>query len=160
MSRARYSEGAQVSSRRAVLSSQNKTIGSGGYGVVVSAVDVKKETKVAVKKVVSAFDDMLVAKRMIREIRLLRQFDHDNIIRIVDMLPPPSVDKFKDVYMVLDRMDTVRGGWPSDGGFFCRSDRRSASVAWLASMGPLGGWVAVARARGDEPRLLRRRWIA
>lgn len=58
-------------------------------------------------KVVSAFDDMLVAKRMIREIRLLRQFDHDNIIRIVDMLPPPSVEKFKDVYMVLDRMDTV-----------------------------------------------------
>ena len=51
---------------------------------------------------------MLVAKRMIREIRLLRQFDHDNIIRIVDMLPPPSVEKFKDVYMVLDRMDTVR----------------------------------------------------
>lgn len=44
---------------------------------------------------------------MIREIRLLRQFDHDNIIRIVDMLPPPSVEKFKDVYMVLDRMDTV-----------------------------------------------------
>lgn len=61
-------------------------------------------------KVVSAFDDMLVAKRMIREIRLLRQFDHDNIIRIVDMLPPPSVEKFKDVYMVLDRMDTVCGG--------------------------------------------------
>ena len=58
-------------------------------------------------QVVSAFDDMLVAKRMIREIRLLRQFDHDNIIRIVDMLPPPSVEKFKDVYMVLDRMDTV-----------------------------------------------------
>eukprot|EP00752_Nemacystus_decipiens_P009610 g8587.t1 len=84
----------------------NKTIGSGGYGVVVSALDKKKDTKVAVKKVVSAFDDMLVAKRMIREIRLLRQFDHDNIIRIVDMLPPPSVEKFKDVYMVLDRMDT------------------------------------------------------
>lgn len=72
-------------------------------------------------QVVSAFDDMLVAKRMIREIRLLRQFDHDNIIRIVDMLPPPSVEKFKDVYMVLDRMDTVRaclacaGRWSGKG---------------------------------------------
>lgn len=30
---------------------QNKTIGSGGYGVVVSALDKKKDTKVAVKKV-------------------------------------------------------------------------------------------------------------
>lgn len=75
---------------------------------MVSAHNKNEDTKVAVKKVVSAFDDMLVAKRMIREIRLLRQFDHDNIIRIVDMLPPPSVEKFKDVYMVLDRMDTVR----------------------------------------------------
>ncbi|CAN0366869.1 unnamed protein product, partial [Discosporangium mesarthrocarpum] len=83
-----------------------KTIGSGGYGVVVSAVDKKNDSKVAVKKVVSAFDDMLVAKRMIREIRLLRQFNHENIIRIVDMLPPPSMAKFEDVYMVLDRMDT------------------------------------------------------
>lgn len=99
-----------------LLLGQNKTIGSGGYGVVVSAVNIQKETKVAVKKVVSAFDDMLVAKRMIREIRLLRQFDHDNIIRIVDMLPPPSVDKFKDVYMVLDRMDTVRSDGANDDG--------------------------------------------
>lgn len=33
------------------MQNQNKTIGSGGYGVVVSAVDKKKDTKVAVKKV-------------------------------------------------------------------------------------------------------------
>jgi serine/threonine protein kinase len=50
-----------------------KTIGSGGYGVVVSAMDRRSETKVAIKKVVNAFDDVLVAKRMVREIRLLRQ---------------------------------------------------------------------------------------
>jgi mitogen-activated protein kinase 1/3 len=83
-----------------------KTIGSGGYGVVVSAINRRDDTKVAVKKVVSAFDDVLVAKRMVREIRLLRQFEHDNIVRIVDMLPPPSVESFEDVYIVLERMDT------------------------------------------------------
>lgn len=33
---------------------QHKTIGSGGYGVVVSASDKRKDAKVAVKKVTSA----------------------------------------------------------------------------------------------------------
>jgi serine/threonine protein kinase len=83
-----------------------KTIGSGGYGVVVSAVDVRLGLKVAIKKVSSAFDDVLVAKRMAREIRLLRQFDHPNIVKLLDILPPPSMDKFDDIYMVLERMDT------------------------------------------------------
>mmetsp|Transcript_10481 Transcript_10481/g.15706 ORF Transcript_10481/g.15706 Transcript_10481/m.15706 type:complete len:538 (+) Transcript_10481:90-1703(+) len=83
-----------------------KTIGSGGYGIVVSAVDKRTSTKVAIKKVVGAFDDVLVAKRMVREIRLLRQFDHENVIRIVDMLPPPTMEHFNDVYIVLERMDT------------------------------------------------------
>eukprot|EP00611_Tribonema_gayanum_P000868 TRINITY_DN10662_c0_g1_i1.p1 TRINITY_DN10662_c0_g1~~TRINITY_DN10662_c0_g1_i1.p1 ORF type:complete len:187 (+),score=46.98 TRINITY_DN10662_c0_g1_i1:252-812(+) len=50
-----------------------KTIGSGGYGIVVSAVDTRDDSKVAIKKVVDAFDDVLVAKRMARETRLLRQ---------------------------------------------------------------------------------------
>ncbi|CAM9506733.1 unnamed protein product [Chrysoparadoxa australica] len=83
-----------------------KTIGSGGYGVVVSAVDRKSEKTVAVKKVVQAFDDVLVAKRMAREVRLMRQFDHNNIVSLVDMLPPPNVENFEDIYLVLERMDT------------------------------------------------------
>ncbi|CAN0060711.1 unnamed protein product, partial [Phaeothamnion confervicola] len=53
-----------------------------------------------------AFDDVLVAKRMVREIRLLRQLNHDNVIRILDLLPPPSMEAFDDVYIVMERMDT------------------------------------------------------
>lgn len=41
-----------------------------------------------------------------REIRLLRHFDHDNIIRIVDLPVPPSINNFEDVYMVTDLMET------------------------------------------------------
>ena len=43
-----------------------KQIGSGAYGVVVSALDRQKNKKVAIKKVINAFDDLIDAKRIVR----------------------------------------------------------------------------------------------
>ena len=48
-----------------------KQIGSGAYGVVCSAYDHKLKTKVAIKKVHNAFEDLIDAKRIVREIKLL-----------------------------------------------------------------------------------------
>lgn len=62
--------------------------------------------KVAIKKIPSAFDDVVDAKRIVREVRLLRRLDHMNIIKIVDILPPPSLADFNDVYIVSELMDT------------------------------------------------------
>lgn len=62
--------------------------------------------QVAIKKISSAFDDVVDAKRIVREVRLLRRLDHMNIIKIVDILPPPSVADFNDVYIVSELMDT------------------------------------------------------
>ena len=57
------------------------------------------------KKIKDAFDDLVDAKRIVREIRLLRHFNHDNIIRIVDLPVPDKVD-FDDIYIVTDLMET------------------------------------------------------
>ena len=62
-----------------------KPIGHGAYGVVVSAKDEEGKRKVAIKKVSNAFEDLVDAKRILREIKLLRHFNHENIIRIVDV---------------------------------------------------------------------------
>ena len=59
----------------------------------------------AVKKVQNAFDDLIDAKRILREIRLLRHFKHENVIRILDMYPPSGVE-FEDIYIVTDLMET------------------------------------------------------
>jgi serine/threonine protein kinase len=83
-----------------------KPIGHGAYGVVVSANNTKTKDKVAIKKIPRAFEDLIDAKRILREIKLLRHFKHENVVSLKDLLPPPSLENFEDVYMILDLMET------------------------------------------------------
>ncbi|QRV76557.1 mitogen activated protein kinase [Ceratobasidium sp. AG-Ba] len=80
-------------------------IGEGAYGVVVSAVHVASQQKVAIKKI-TPFDHSMFCLRTLREIKLLRHFRHENIISILDLLKPPSLDEFKEVYLVQELMET------------------------------------------------------
>jgi len=71
--------------------------------------------KVAIKKVGDTFCDLVDAKRILREIKLLRHFiGHENIIQIYDIMtiPPDSVD-FRDVYIVTNLMVGKGGAIPS-----------------------------------------------
>jgi len=83
-----------------------KPIGHGAYGVVVSAEDTTTGSKVAIKKIPKAFNDLTDAKRILREIKLMRHFDHENIIRAEDLQAPPSLAEFEDVYIVSELMET------------------------------------------------------
>ena len=72
-----------------------KPIGGGSYGVVCAADDVNTGTRVALKKITHVFSDLVDAKRILREIKLLRHFDgHENIIAIRDIItvPPDTTD--------------------------------------------------------------------
>lgn len=44
--------------------------------------------------------------RTLREIKLLRHFQHENIISILDILKPDSFETFKEVYLVQELMET------------------------------------------------------
>lgn len=85
-----------------------RVIGSGAYGVVISANDTQLNSRVAIKMVPKAFQDEIDAKRILREIKLLKHLKHENIVGIVDMMPPMMryVDDFKDVYIVSELMET------------------------------------------------------
>jgi len=85
-----------------------RVIGSGAYGVVVSALDVTTNKKVAIKMVPRAFNDEIDAKRILREIKLLKHLRHENIISIVDMMPPAVrfPEDYHNVYIVADLMET------------------------------------------------------
>lgn len=84
-----------------------KNIASGAYGTVCSADDVVIGDSVAIKKVADVFEDLVDAKRILREVKLLRHLSgHHNIIQLRDVMtsPPGSAD-FNDLYLVFDRYE-------------------------------------------------------
>eukprot|EP01065_Artemidia_motanka_P000285 TRINITY_DN1011_c0_g1_i1.p1 TRINITY_DN1011_c0_g1~~TRINITY_DN1011_c0_g1_i1.p1 ORF type:complete len:429 (+),score=146.86 TRINITY_DN1011_c0_g1_i1:88-1287(+) len=88
-----------------------KVIGAGSYGVVLKAYDRKdvqdgKPVECAVKKVSKEiFTDMTLAKRILREIKLLAHFDNENIVSVRNLVTPPSAE-FKEFFIVMDLMET------------------------------------------------------
>eukprot|EP00297_Palpitomonas_bilix_P006935 CAMPEP_0113896990 /NCGR_PEP_ID=MMETSP0780_2-20120614/18378_1 /TAXON_ID=652834 /ORGANISM="Palpitomonas bilix" /LENGTH=382 /DNA_ID=CAMNT_0000888299 /DNA_START=17 /DNA_END=1165 /DNA_ORIENTATION=+ /assembly_acc=CAM_ASM_000599 len=84
-----------------------KRMGEGSYGVVCAVKNSKTGEKQAIKKIKKVFQDVTDAKRILREIKLLRHLDHENVIGIRDMMAyPQDAKKFEDVYLVNDLMDT------------------------------------------------------
>ncbi|KAG6761122.1 hypothetical protein POTOM_034317 [Populus tomentosa] len=81
-------------------------IGRGAYGIVCSVLNSETNEMVAVKKIANAFDNQMDAKRTLREIKLLRHLDHENVIGIRDVIPPPLRREFTDVYIAMELMDT------------------------------------------------------
>ncbi|KAG8076762.1 hypothetical protein GUJ93_ZPchr0006g43196 [Zizania palustris] len=81
-------------------------IGKGAYGIVCSALNSETGEQVAIKKIANAFDNKIDAKRTLREIKLLRHMDHENIVAIRDIIPPPQRNSFNDVYIAYELMDT------------------------------------------------------
>ena len=75
-------------------------MGGGAYGVVCSALDKKRNKKIAIKKIGNAFEDLVDAKRIYREIKLLKFLNHPNIIKIYDMVLPDNPKKYEDIYIV------------------------------------------------------------
>lgn len=81
-----------------------KKVGSGAYGTVAS-FSKPDGSKLAIKKITDAFHDLVDGKRILREIKLLRCMQHDNISCILDLYPPDHPD-FDDIYIVVDLMET------------------------------------------------------
>ena len=71
-----------------------------------SAQDRLKQERVAIKKIPKVTDDVIDGKRVLREIQLMRFCDHENIASVRDVLPPSNWEKFEDIYIVSDLMDT------------------------------------------------------
>eukprot|EP00882_Tetradesmus_deserticola_P013921 GHRQ01014787.1.p1 GENE.GHRQ01014787.1~~GHRQ01014787.1.p1 ORF type:complete len:274 (+),score=76.38 GHRQ01014787.1:655-1476(+) len=82
-----------------------KAIGKGAYGVVCSAKNALTGETVAIKKIGNAFDNLTDARRTLREIKLLRHLRHENIIAVRDIMKATK-DRFNDVYLVYELMDT------------------------------------------------------
>ena len=83
-----------------------RRLGQGSYGCIADARDRRTGERVAVKKIKDAMEDGLDTKHILREIRLLRHFRHENVLTLLDIMTPPANGPWRDVYLVLERMDT------------------------------------------------------
>jgi serine/threonine protein kinase len=92
--------------------SKGQKCGRGAYGIVCSAKDSEAETPeeavVAIKKMGGVFEDLVDATRILRELKLLRHFNHPNVVGLLDLMPGFSGDnsQLDEVYVVLQFMQT------------------------------------------------------
>jgi hypothetical protein len=106
-----------------------KELGTGAYGAVAQCLDTTLGIKVAVKKVPNFLSDLVDAKRVLREAKLLRrlaQFSHENVVELLALegsgpdfvssgLVAQPVDvpftqhpwkRLEDVYMIMSCSET------------------------------------------------------
>ena len=108
-----------------------KGVGQGAYGLICAAKDTSSEdqvcwssnivapactragsaaaiVQVAIKKISNAFEDAIDCKRMLREMRLLQHFKHENVLCLKDIMMPNGgrIQDWKDVYLVTELLDT------------------------------------------------------
>jgi len=82
-------------------------LGNGSYGSVLWCHDAVAEESVAVKKVRNAFRNTMDAKRTLREIKIGRSLQHENVVRVLDVfIPYDQAQLFDDVYIVFPLYDT------------------------------------------------------
>ena len=83
-----------------------ETIGSGAYGVVVSARDSKTGQMCAIKKIEKAFEHSTFTKRTLRELKIMRLLTHDNLLTIKNIQLPKSREDFDEIYVISELMET------------------------------------------------------
>lgn len=64
-----------------------------------SALHKPSGQKVAIKKI-TPFDHSMFCLRTLREMKLLRYFNHENIISILDIQKPRNYETFTEVYLI------------------------------------------------------------
>ncbi|CAM9475090.1 unnamed protein product [Ectocarpus sp. 8 AP-2014] len=83
-----------------------RTLGRGSYGEVAQCEDLKAGGLVAIKRVLNVFNSEADAKRIYREMHILRHIRHNEIIHLRDVLMPAAYENFRDLYLVFEFVDT------------------------------------------------------
>jgi serine/threonine protein kinase len=74
--------------------------------VVCSVKESGSDMSYAIKKCKKIFHSRTLAKRTLREIRFLRLMNHDNVIKIKNVVLPKDEHSFDCLYIVFDLMET------------------------------------------------------
>ena len=84
----------------------DRPIGYGAFGVVWAVTDPRDGKRVALKKMPNVFQNLISCKRVYRELKMLSHFKHDNVLSALDILQPPHIDFFQEIYVVTELMQS------------------------------------------------------
>ena len=65
-----------------------------------------EDNLVTIKKIERAFEHKVFMQRTLRELKIQRLLQHENIIGIRTIIKPKSRTEFEDIYVVSDLMET------------------------------------------------------
>ena len=82
-----------------------KQLGKGGYGYVFEAVHIPTGKRVAIKRMDEVFCNRSHARRILREIAILRRLKSSYVVDIVDIIEPKNPETFQEIYIVLELAD-------------------------------------------------------
>jgi len=83
-----------------------EVIGAGSYGSVCEAQDNEQGTIVAIKRCKRIFQDLIDCKRILREVSILSELQHGNVVRIMDFIAPDNMQTFDEIYIVMELCDS------------------------------------------------------
>ncbi|CAM9339477.1 unnamed protein product [Chrysoparadoxa australica] len=83
-----------------------RLLGSGSYGEVAEALDNQNGGRVAIKRIVNVFDQEVDARRIYREMHILRKLNSKEVMHLLDVPAPKDYANFKDLYLVCEFVDT------------------------------------------------------
>jgi len=84
----------------------DRPIGYGAFGVVWSVTDPRDGKRVALKKLPNVFQSLVSSKRVFRELKMMIFFKHENVLSCLDILQPPHVDFFQEIYLITELMQS------------------------------------------------------
>ncbi|XP_064392258.1 serine/threonine-protein kinase NLK2-like [Halichondria panicea] len=81
-------------------------IGYGSFGVVWSVLNPHSGERTAMKKIPTVFHSLLSCIRTFREIKIMCEIKHENLLSATDMIQPPTMDQFNDIYVLSQLMES------------------------------------------------------
>ena len=79
-----------------------KKLGKGAYGKVMQVSHIQTKKTYAMKRYEQIFSNDLRAKRLIRELNILRSVKHPCLNKLRCVIRPDNLESFNEVYIVLD----------------------------------------------------------
>lgn len=83
-----------------------KSLGYGAFGVVWLVVDPRTGRRMALKRISCVFDTLASARRAYRELYLLSNLRHINVVQMLDIVKVDNFAEFNDVCFLCEYMET------------------------------------------------------